>query len=243
MEFVEPLADLKTQVQHWLAFEKKQFANSRVSRSERRGTVFVIWFSLWDLWHYSQLNLAESEAAVTKTMDAFFEQLDVIAENWPLKLKIIVPEAIDITFLPGWHTMRTGPRAPDFHGETQRNAILLVEQWNRALNMRAVRWTRGSMYIYSTSEWLLDQVREQQLFAAHLRDANGMGASESPWHNVRSGCVASNYKASDVLGEDATTGRCSDPATYLFWLAHLPRLRCGSANPQLGTICTWGLKP
>ena len=243
MEWVEPLADLKSQVQHWLAFEKKQYANSRVSKIERSGTVFVVWFSLWDLWHYSQLNLTVSEPAVTKTMDAFFEQLDVISENWPLKLKIIIPEAIDITFLPGWHTMRTGPRGSDFRAETQRNAILLVEQWNRALEMRAIRWRGGSMYIYSTNEWLLDQVREQQLFTAHLKDANGMGASQSPWHNVRSGCVASIYEASDVLvpREDAT--HCSDPATYLFWLVHLPRSRCGSANTHLGTICTWGLKP
>ena len=242
MELLEPLADLKTQVQHWLAFEKKQYANSRVSNIERNGTVFVIWFSLWDLWHYSQLNLTESEAAVTKTLDAFFEQLDVIAENWPSKLKIIIPEAIDITFLPGWRTMRTGPRGSDVQAEAQRNAILLVQQWNRALDMRAVRWRRGSMYIYSTSEWLLDQVREQQLFTAHLKDANGMGASQSPWQNVRSGCVVSSYNAYGVLGE-ATAGRCSDPATYLFWLVHLLRLRCGSAKTQSGTICTWGLKP
>ena len=219
---VEPLADLKTQVQHWLIFEKKQYANSRVSRIERSGTVLVIWFSLWDLWHYSQMNLTESEAAVTKTMDTFFEQLDVIAENWPLKLKVIIPEAIDITFLPGWHTRRTGPRGSDFYGEAQRNAIVLVEQWNRALDKRAVMWRRGSMFIYSTNEWLLDQVREQQLHTAHLKDANGMGASQSPWQNVRSGCVASSYKAYDVLGEDETAGRCSDPATYLFWLVHVP---------------------
>lgn len=241
MELFEPLADLRTQVQHWLAFEKKQYANSRVSNIERNGTVFVVWFSLWDLWHYSQLNLTESEAAVTKTMDAFFEQLDVIAENWPSKLKIIIPEAIDITFLPGWRTMRTGLRGSDLRGEAQRNAILLVEQWNRALDMRAVRWRRGSMYIYSTSEWLLDQVREQQLFTAHLKDANGMGASQSPWQNVRSGCVGD--KAYGVLGEAGTAGRCSDPATYLFWLVHLLRLRCGSAKTQSGMICTWGLKP
>ena len=240
IELAEPLADLETQVQHWLTFEKKQYANSRVSEIERRGTVFVVWFSLWDLWYYSKNPLAEAEAAVTKTMDALFDQIDVIAENWPSKLKIIIPEAIDTTFLPGWHTMRTGPRGSDPHGEHQRNAILLVEQWNRALDMRAVRWRRGSMYIYSTNEWLLDQLREQQLSTAHLRDANGMGANQSPWSNVRSGCVASNYKAYDVLGEDPTAGRCSDPATYLFWLVHLPRLWCSPANAHSGTTCTWG---
>ena len=230
IELAEPLADLKTQIQHWLEFEKGQFGNSRVSKVERRGTVFVVWFSLWDLWYYSQKTLAEAEAAVTKTMDVLFEQLDVISENWPLEMKVIVPEAIDITFLPGWHTMRTGPRGSDPRGEIQRSAILLVEQWNRALDMRAIRWRGGSMYIYSTNEWLLDQVREQQLSAAHLRDANGNGANPSPWSNVRSGCVASRYKAYDVLGEDSTTNICSDPATYLFWLEYLPRFLCRPAD-------------
>ena len=217
IELAEPLADLKTQVEHWLTFEKNQYGNSRVSNIERSGTVFVVWFSFWDLWYYSENTLAEAETAVTKTMDALFGQLDVIAETWPLELKIIVPEAIDVTFLPGWHTKRTGPRGTDPHSEAQRNAVLLVEQWNRALEMRAVRWSRGSMYIYSTNEWLLDQVREQQLSAAHLSDALGMGANQSPWNNVRSGCVASQHKAYDVLGEDSTTNRCSDPTKYLFW--------------------------
>ena len=242
IDLAEPLADLKTQVQHWLTFEKKQYANSRVSEIERSGTVFVVWFSLWDLWYYSEKTLAEAEAAVTKTMDALFEQLDVIAENWPLDMKIIIPEAIDTTFLPGWHTMRTGPRGSDLHGENQRSAILLVEQWNRALDMRAVRWGGGSMYIYNTNEWLLDQVREQQLSIAQLSDANGMGANSSPWKNVRSGCVASTYKAYDVLGEDPTKGHCSDPTTYLFWFVRLPRFWCSPTNIDLGMTCTWALR-
>ena len=240
LDIAESLADLKTQVQQWLTFEKKQYANSRVSKIERSGTVFVVWFSLWDLWYYSQKTLAEAEAAVTKSMDALFEQLDVIVENWPSELKIIIPEAIDPTFLPGWHTMRTGPRGSDSRGENQRNAILLVEQWNRALDIRAVRWRGGSMYIYNTNEWLLDQVREQQLSTAQLKDANGLGANQSPWNNVRSGCV--DYEAYDVLGKDRTAGRCSDPAKYLFWLVHLPPLRCGSADNRVGTICTWDPK-
>lgn len=240
IESAEPLADLKTQIQHWLAFENKQYANSRVSKIERKGTVFVVWFSLWDLWYYSEKAIEEAEVAVTKTMDALFEQLDVISENWPLDMKLIIPEAIDTTFLPGWHTMRTGPWGSDTHCQNQRNAIILVEQWNRALDMRAVRWRGGSMYIYNTNEWLLDQVREQQLSAAHLSDANGMGANQSPWDNVRSGCVISNYEAHGVLGEDLTADRCSDPTKYLFWSALVPPFGCVPADIELGTTCTWG---
>ena len=207
----EPLADLKTQVQQWLKFEKQQYDNSRVKGLERNGTVFTMWFSLWDLWYYSEKTIDEAEVAVLKTLDTLFEQLDLIAENWPSEMKIIIPEAIDTTFLPGWFSLRTGPRGTDPHGECQRNAVLLVEQWNRALDMRATRWTGGSMYIYNTNEWLLDQVREQQLYTSHLSDANGMGSSQPSWDNVRSGCV----EVSNDVGESVS--RCTNPNTYLFW--------------------------
>lgn len=207
----EPLADLKTQVQQWLKFEKQQYDNSRVKQVERNGTIFTMWFSLWDLWYYSEKTIEEAEVAVIKSLDILFEQLDLIAENWPSEMKIIIHEAIDTTFLPGWHSVRTGPRGSDPYGECQRSAVLLVELWNRALDMRAIRWNGGSMYIYNTNEWLLDQVREQQLYTSHLSDANGMGANQSPWNNVRSGCV----KTSKKLGETMT--QCSDPNAFLFW--------------------------
>jgi len=210
-ELAEPLADLKTQVQQWLKFEKQQYDNSRVKKVERDGTVFTMWFSLWDLWYYSGKAIEEAMVAVIKTLDTLFEQLDLIAENWPLEMKIIIPEAIDTTFLPGWHSIRTGPHGSDPHGECQRSAVLLVEQWNRGLDMRAARWNGGSMYIYNTNDWLLDQLREQQLFTSHLSDANGIGTDQSPWNNVRSGCVETSKKP----GETMT--KCSDANTFLFW--------------------------
>ena len=212
-EIAEPLADLKTQLQHWLQFEKQQYSNSRVSHVERNGTVFTIWFSLWDLWYYSEKTMAEAEVAVAKTMDTLFEQLDLIAENWPVEMKIIMPEAIDTTFLPAWTKMRTGPRGSDPQGENQRSAVRLVEQWNQALDIRATSWNHGSMYIYNTNEWLLEQVREEQLYSAHLTDAIGMGSTEPPWSNVRSGCVETNVTIAEASGIE----RCSDPSTYLFW--------------------------
>ena len=217
----EPLADLKTQVQQWVKFETKQYDSSRVSEIERNGTIFTVWLSLWDLWYYSEKEIADAEDAVTKAMDALFEQLDVIAENWPTELKIIIPEAIDATFLPGWHSIRTGPQGSDIRAENQRNAVVLVEQWNKALDLRATRWQRGSMYIYNTNEWLLDQVRESQLFESHLSDANGMGATQTPWTNVRSGCI----EISKAKGLFSGATQCSDPNSYLFWCGCFPNDR------------------
>ncbi|KAL6717409.1 hypothetical protein ACLMJK_005324 [Lecanora helva] len=209
----EPLADLKTQVQQWLRFEKEQYGTSRVTEIERKGTVFSMWFSLWDLWYYAEKDTGAAEYAVTKAMDTLFQQLDVIAENWPTEMKVIVPEAVDTTFLPGWHSVRTAPRGSDRQGVIQREAVALVEQWNRALDLRANRWQGGSMYIYNTNEWLLDQLRGQQLFDSHLSDANGRGVEQTPWSNVRSGCTSIDK----AKGDSKEKTQCSDPKTYLFW--------------------------
>ena len=209
----EPLADMKTQVQQWLGFEKQQYDNTRVKKIERSRTIFTVWFSFWDLWYYSEKTVAEAEVAITKTMDTLFEQLDLIAENWPLEMKVIIPEAIDTTFLPGWQSVKTGPKGSDPQGAIQRNAVILVEQWNRALDMRATRWNKGSMYIYNTNEWLLDQVREHELYSMKMSDANGVGINKPPWENVRSACVEFERGASDVKGFT----QCSDPKGYLFW--------------------------
>ena len=212
------MADLKTQVQQWLRFEKQQYATSRVSEIERNGTVFIIWVSLWDIWYYSEKEHSNAEYAVSKVMEVLFEQLDVIAENWPTEMKVIIPEAVDITFLPGWHSIRAGTRTSPQHVDVQKNAVGLVEQWNRALDQRATRWQGGSMYIYNTNEWLLDQVREQQLSDAQLSDANGMGTLQNPWSNVRSGCKGTSKGKSDPRGE----AQCSDPKTHLFWSVSSP---------------------
>jgi len=125
-ELDEALADLETQIHQWLKFE---------SQVERNRTIFTLWFSLWDLWYYSEKNMADAQYAVAKAIDILFEHLDVIAENWPSESRIIMPEAI-ATFLPQWRGLRTGPRGSDPYSENQRNAVLLAEQWNRALDMR-----------------------------------------------------------------------------------------------------------
>jgi len=217
----EPLADFRAQVQQWLRLEKQQFGTSRMETSERSGTVFAIWFSLWDLWYYSGVDLSDAQLAVTKTIDAFFEQLDLLAENWPFDLKVIVPYAIDMTFLPGWQMKRTGLSGPDVLAVNQRNAVTLVRQWNQALATRFSRWGKGEVYLYNTFDWLLDQVREQQLFSQQMADANGLGIM-SPWTNVFSGCVADPNHKILTSGLAETVGQCSDPKTYLFWCVVQP---------------------
>lgn len=219
-EAEEPLADLKTQIQQWIKFEKKQYMSSRIRESERKGTIFTVWFSLWDLWYYSRKTKDEASKAVEQTVDKLFEQLNEVAKNWEGNLKVVMPEAIDPTFLPGWVAMRTGPNGNDQNADDQRTAVSLVQQWNAALDHKASSWDRGQLYIYNTNEWLLDQVREQQLVVNDMADHNGLGQAGSPWDNVVDGCLGSNVKGntSSSLPETNTgVARCKNPSKYLFW--------------------------
>lgn len=212
-EGAQALADLKTQVAHWIRFEKGRHSVGRLHDLERDGTIFTIWFSLWDLWYFSKGTKEEASKAVNRTMDTLFEQLNVIAEQWPSRVKVIMPEAIDPTFLPGWQVLRTGPFGSDQKADDQRNAVRLVQQWNEALGDRAFAWERGDLYIFSTNEWLLNQVREQQLIVGALSDNNGLGTNGSPWINVQWGCVGTAHEQKTHDGRD----RCAEPNKYLFW--------------------------
>ncbi|KAI4185311.1 MAG: hypothetical protein L6R41_004198 [Letrouitia leprolyta] len=215
---VTMLSDLKTQVAQWLKFEKKQYTSSRMRDKEKRGTIFTVWFSLWDIWYYSQLTSDAASEAIRLSMDTLFEQLGIIADHWPLGAKIILPEAMDPTFLPGWSTKRTGPAGSDHTAEDQRNAVQLVKQWNAALDVRASNWNKGQIYIYNTNEWMLDQVREAQLVIGDMSDHNGLGKSGSPWKSVHSGCVGSGEMTSPSESQNiAGPKKCSEPDKYLFW--------------------------
>ncbi|KAL8881059.1 MAG: hypothetical protein Q9198_001656 [Flavoplaca austrocitrina] len=215
------LPDLKTQVSQWLRFEKKQYTSSRMREKEKRGTIFTVWFSLWDIWYYSQLNSDEASKAIEESIDTLFEQLGVICDHWPMGAKIILPEAMDPTFLPAWSMKRTGPAGSDHSAEDQRNAIQLVKQWNIALDARASEWDKGQIYMYNTNDWMLDQVREAQLVTGDMMDHNGLGRSGSPWDSVYSACSGSGNKGKNRSPDGGKSGldpfRCSNPDKYLFW--------------------------
>lgn len=218
---VTMLSDLSTQVSQWLRFERKQYTSSRMREKEKRGTIFTVWFSLWDIWYYSQLNSDDAAQAVRESIDTLFDQLAVIADHWPMETKIILPEAMDPTFLPAWLTQRTGPAGSDPSAEDQRNAIQLVRQWNLALDERASQWEQGQIYIYNTNDWMLDQVREAQLVVGDMMDHNGLGHGGTPWDSVHAACAGSGNRGKNQSPGHGKSGsdplRCSNPDKYLFW--------------------------
>lgn len=194
--------------------------SSRIRETEKKGTIFTVWFPLWDLWYYSGKSKDEGSKAVEQAVEKLFEQLNEVAKHWRDGVKVVMPEAIDPTFLPGWVALRTGPNGNDQNADDQRNAVRLVQQWNAALDNKASSWDKGQLYIYNTNEWLLDQVREQQLVSSDMADHNGLGQTGSPWDNVEEGCLGSKVKgnSSSTLPEtNSGVGRCKDPSKYLFW--------------------------
>ncbi|KAL8803164.1 MAG: hypothetical protein Q9182_003336 [Xanthomendoza sp. 2 TL-2023] len=90
--------DLQTQVSQWLRFERKQDTSSRLRVQEKRGTIFTVRFSLWDIWYSSQLDDDDASETIRQSVDSLFEQLETIADSWPTGAKIILPEAMDPTF-------------------------------------------------------------------------------------------------------------------------------------------------
>ncbi len=216
LDIDEPVADLRTQVQHWLAFEKTQFGTTRSTTAEKESTIFFLCFSTWDVWYYSAGVYSNAQIAVTKSIDTLFEQLDLIAENWTSDLKIVFFNALDPTVLPRWRTTRTGPYGADPVSEDQRNAVLLVEQWNLVLEKRARRWKKGLIYIYDMNSWLLDQIRQSQLQNKKWSDIPGLKTSQGAWQNVDVSCLGSIDRSSDEVQENDKNHECSDPKSYLF---------------------------
>ncbi|KAI9839564.1 MAG: hypothetical protein M1819_002190 [Sarea resinae] len=216
---VEPLADLKAQIVQWSEFEKRRVVPADIDMdAERNGTVFVIQFGLWDIWHYSEWRTkGAASLAIRSSMDEFSRQLDVLANLWPTHLKVIIPNVIDPTFLPGWHGTRTTPRGTDLRADSQRLAVDLVVQWNNQLDTIAQEWANGTIYIFDTQSWLIDQIREHQMHSQHQHDINGWGTKKPMWDDVHVACIGGGDQEHHVEGESRGGQiQCKRPDKYLF---------------------------
>ena len=209
--------DLNSQIQQWLVFEKTQYGKDRSREVVKQRTVFFIWFSNWELWYYSRGDFPNAHMAVRKSLDALFEQLDLVAENWTSKPKVVLLGAIDVTFLPSWRKFRTGPYGVDPLAESQQSAVLLVEQWNRALDERASRWKRGQVYVYNTNDWFLKQLRIHHVNKAKPVNASDLESDSALWGKIREGCLGSNDPSLEMTHNNENAVKCSDPDSYLFW--------------------------
>lgn len=201
-----PLADLKQQVGNWAELSQKYNALLTPEElvHEKNNTIFVIQFGLWDLWHTvnSDKSFDAAKAAIDNSLNVVFDQLRVLADSFGSKeIKVIMMTTADITFLPAYTpgTLK------------QRDVVELSQHWNRELRSKAEGWSDALIYLFDVNAFMLDQIRDRQLFnAGMLEKASG---EEPQWENVKRPCVEDGREHQVFL----SSGQCSNPEKFLFW--------------------------
>jgi len=201
METIEPVADSKRQLQQWTLLELERTESGRERAADHIETVFAVWFSLWGVWWCSRGECEFAQAALRKTMDAHLDQLDLLAKDLP-QIRVILPEFVVITFLPTWRKMRTAPRGLDLGAGEQRNAVLLVEQWNEGPVNGSKEMCTSVIFAIGSS------IRSARHSFSVTRCVTLTGEEQTspagPWTNFQSGCP-------EVVPRDLKLGTFSGP--------------------------------
>lgn len=170
----------------------------------QNNTIHIISFGLWDIWHLIGQDLDAAKSSADRSINALFEQLHALADKWdPLELKTILTLTIDLTFLPGFK-----PTA-----ENHKKTVALVDYWNSQLRRKAEIWERGTIFLFDTNSFMLDQIRDRQLYVAGLVDeTDPVDTNSTDWQDVTSACVKNSGTTSSPNAKN-----CSNPEQYLFW--------------------------
>lgn len=163
------LPDFKTQLQQWLDAESFTLrglsAEETQSRQER--TLFVVSFGIWDVWSLviKAKDYSSAASSINWRIKSLMEQLDKLSQRWgSTSLKVILMQTVDVTILPGF---------PATDGEEYKNAVKIVTEWNKRLRQEAEQWTRGTIYLFDTNAFMLDRIRDRQLYAAGIEEETG----------------------------------------------------------------------
>lgn len=207
------LPDFKAQLQQWLhaeSFTLRGLSAEQIqSRQER--TIFVVSFGVWDVWSLVTKSKDYSSAAssINRRIKSLMEQLDKLSERRvSTSLKVILMQTVDVTFLPGFAAVG---------GDEYKNAVKIVTEWNKRLRHEAEQWTRGTIYLFDTNAFMLDRIRDRQLYAAGIEEENGLGKNLDPgWENVGDACVEIG-SGLEVMMSSKEKKICERPEKYLFW--------------------------
>ncbi|KAJ5101662.1 hypothetical protein NUU61_003884 [Penicillium alfredii] len=179
------LADFKTQLRDWLDAESqatKGLSTAAIRRLQDH-TVFVVAFEVWDIWSLATKDPEQAAPSVERRIKTLLSQLDLLSARWgAAELKVILTQAIDVTFLPAF----------GYTGARNKDTVRIVGLWNRRLRQAVRAWDRGSIYLFDTNTFLMDRIRDWQLYAAGIEEDNGLGKNTDPgWENVVDPCVES----------------------------------------------------
>jgi hypothetical protein len=205
----ELLPDLGSQIDKWIkaeedAWEKEGLSDDAV-QERQSSTIFALSFVVWDLWKFVGADYDHAQESIGHSIETLFNQLNILSERWGTNdSKIILMMSVDVTFLPAFNPAL----------DEQKHLVSLISAWNGELRNKAQKWDRGSVYLFDTNHFMLDQIREWQFFAAGMNDAHDLGKNEDPgWEDVQHPCSLSRREKSLVSRDEP----CENPEKYLFW--------------------------
>jgi len=160
---------------------------------------------VWDLWSFIGKDYDAASKSVERRIATIMEQLDELSSRWGTsELKIILTQTVDVTFLPGFESA----------GEQYKETVRILEHWNKQLREAAKEWTHGTIYLFDTNAFMMDRIRDYQLYAAGIEEENGLGMNLDPgWMNVVEPCVGSGFRV--MMSKEKK--QCEQPEKYLFW--------------------------
>ncbi|KAK7189095.1 hypothetical protein DPSP01_010321 [Paraphaeosphaeria sporulosa] len=202
--------DFKTQVQHFIEFDKKKWRLPGRHTADEQ-TVFTVLFGTWDLLQFSPLDKDAAIRAIDRSVKELFHNLDILADHVGT-LKVTVPNLMDVTFLPRYSD-RKNESATEF-AQDQHQAVFLWSYWNTALSQAASEWARGDVFVPNVHDIIMEEVRAKQMFTNRIADAKGNGRQEPLFEEVEKPCLVQDPNAQNL---QAAAHPCTDPSTHLFW--------------------------
>ncbi|KAJ5972346.1 Esterase SGNH hydrolase-type [Penicillium vulpinum] len=200
------VADFKSQLQQWLDAEATatKGLSEEAVRSRQDRTIFVVSFGVWDLWGLITKDYDTASKSVERRIATLIGQLDMLSERLgTTDLKFIVTQTVDVTFLPKFKSS----------GDQYKDTVRILDKWNRKLREVTKEWSHGTVYLFDTNAFMMDRIRDWQLFTAGIEEENGLGKNLDGWENVVEPCVESGFRV--MMSKEKK--QCEDPDKYLFW--------------------------
>lgn len=192
------LFDFKTQVEQFITYNKARRIIPQRFRTVDEWTYFTVFFGLWDLLEYSAVEKRIGMAAIEKSIEALFRELDALAEHTIFPPKIVIPKMIDVTFLPAFQSRKKAMREAAF-AETQHQLVFLYSYWNTVLFQAASRWKNGTIYMPEPNDLIMQEVRAKQLYMRQISDAAGVGKQAPLFEYIEQPCLASQRGSASTL--------------------------------------------
>ena len=149
------LADFKTQLNLWLEAESASLMGLSEDqiRSRQERTIFVVSFGVWDIWSLMRRDYDAAAGSVERRIATLVQELNRLSERWGFgfgKLKVILTQTVDVTFLPGFTAT----------GDEYKDAVRILDMWNKKLRLAAKEWDRGTIYLFDTNAFVMDRIRD-----------------------------------------------------------------------------------